>query len=518
MKRKSFYTIIASFVPAIVLFFAACTDDITDTRLDPQLATTQSSDVTSGTATVVGFVVAEGDGFTEKGICYSTQASPTTDDNKAVYSGDGKTASFTMTLTGLSYATTYYARAYGINSNGTFYGEDQTFTTLPIPPSLTTTEITGITGNSASGGGSVTDAGGGEITARGVVYGTEPAPTLENSSKTSDGTGTGEFTSSLTDLSGNTTYYVRAYATNGGGTGYGPEVSFKTLSILTWYIPGDYLEASYPNSTFANWAPDKSPQIKSTYDSPDKLEGYIYMANASNQWKFATQDNWDAPNYGADDTGHLDAAADNVESPAGYYKINVDATAMTYTAVATTWGVIGDATPNGWTDETPLAYDPASATWQEGVHLTAAAFKFRANHSWDYNYGSTAEDATLDAGGSNIAIDTEADYFITLDLSQPNNYTYSANRWGVIGDATPDGWDADQNMTWDDTNNVFTVTLSLTAGGFKFRANDAWDLDYGDNEADGNLDQGGSNISVAEAGNYTINLDLKNRTYSVVKN
>ena len=514
MKRKSFYTIIASLIAA-TLFFAACTEDITDTRLDSQLATTQSSDVTSGTATVVGFVVAEGDGFTEKGVCYSTQASPTTDDNKAVYSGDEKIASFTITLTGLSYATTYYARAYGVNSNGTFYGEDQTFTTLPIPPALTTAEITGITGNSASGGGSVSDDGGGEITVRGIVYGTEPSPTLENSSKTTDGTGTGDFESSLTDLSEKTTYYVRAYATNAGGTGYGPEVSFKTLSILTWHIPGDYAEASYPNSTFANWTTDQSPLIKSTYASPGNLEGYVYMANATNQWKFVSQG---GTSYGDDGTGHLHADGDNMEFPAGYYKINVDTIAMTYTAVATTWGVIGDATPNGWTDETPLAYDPASATWQGVVHLKAAALKFRANHSWDYNYGSTAKDATLDAGGSDIAMDTEADYVITLDLSQPNNYTYSANRWGIIGDATPDGWDADQNMTWDDTSKVFTVTLDLTAGGFKFRANDGWDLDYGDDEPDGTLNQGGENINIAVTGNYTVSLDLKNNTYSVVKN
>ena len=514
MKRKSFYTIITSFVSAI-LFFVSCTDDITDNRLDPQLATLQKSNVSSQTATVIGFVVAQGEGFTEKGICYGTQANPTTDDNKTVYSGDDKTASFTVTLTGLSYATTYYARAYGVNSNGTFYGEDQTFTTLPIPPSLTTTEITDITGNSATGGGSVTDAGGGEITARGIVYGTEPSPTLENASKTSDGTGTGDFVSSLTGLSEKTTYYVRAYATNAGGTGYGPEISFKTLSILTWHVPGDYVEASYPNSTFVNWTTDQSPLLRSTYAAPGNLEGYVYMANTTNKWKFVSQG---GISYGDDGTGHLDAAAGDISSPAGYYKISVDTVAMTYTAVATNWGVIGDATPNDWGDETPLTYDPASATWQGVVHLKAGEFKFRANHSWDYNYGSTAKDATLDSGGTNMAIDTESDYAITLDLSQPYNYIYSANRWGIIGDATPGGWDADQNMTWDATNNVFSVTLDLTAGEFKFRTNDAWELDYGDDEPDGALDQGGSNITIAEAGNYTINLDLKNKKYTVVKN
>ncbi len=514
MKRTFLSHIIPVFVTGVILL-ASCTDDTSDVRLDPRLATTQSSNVTSESAVVIGFVVAEGDGFTEKGICYGTQPNPTTDNGKTVYTGDEKTAAFTVTVTGLNYATKYYARAYGINSNGTFYGEDQTFTTLPDIPVLSTSEITEITANSATGGGEVTDAKGGEITARGVVYGTEPGPTIGNS-KTTDGTGTGEFTSNLTDLSDKTTYYVRAYATNAGGTGYGPEVTFTTLPMLTWHIPGDYVVASYPGSSLANWDPAKSPQIKSISPStPSLLEGYVYMANASNQWKIVSQG---GSNYGDGGSGHLDAAAGNIGSPAGYYKINVDTIAMTYTAVATTWGVIGTATPNGWDDETALTYDPVSATWKGVVHLTAAEFKFRANHSWDYNYGSTAGDETLNAGGDNIALDVEADYQIILDLSHPNEYTYQANRWGVIGSATAGGWDSDQNMTWDATNKVFTVTLNLVAGEFKFRANDAWTLDYGDTGPDGTLDQGGTNISIAEGGNYTITLDLENSTYSVVKN
>ena len=603
MKRKTLYRILAVLVTASI-FFAACTKEYSDVRLTSTLATSQLLNVTSNAATVVGLVVAEGEGFTEKGVCYNTATAPTISNSKVAYTGTETSAAFNVTLTGLNYATKYYARAYAtIVGSGTIYGEEYSFTTLPVVPVLTTAAITAITGNSAAGGGNVTVTGGAEVTARGVCFGTTTQPTVAGS-KTTDGKGAGAFVSALTSLKGNTTYYARAYATNSAGTGYGPEISFKTLVDLpvvttaaitlitkvsavsggevtydggapvtarglawgtsanptiagtnidggngtgafvsnltgltlfttyhvrafatnsagtaygpdvlfttlantrTWNIPGDYVAASYPGSTFADWSPDKSPQVISTVSAPDKLEGYVYMSKATNEWKFASQPNWDGPNYGDGGTNKLDANGGNFKSNAGYYKINADAAAMNYTAVATVWGVIGDASPKGWDDETPLAYNPTSRTWQGVMHLTKAEMKFRANHNWDFNYGSSTKDAKLNAGGDNIPVTLESDYSISLDLSHPNAYTYAANRWGVIGDATPGGWDNDTNMTWDAVNKVFKVTLNLTAKSLKFRANDGWDINYGG--ALNALSSGGDNISVPSDGNYTITFD-----------
>lgn len=615
MKRMSINRILAVLVFATILF-AACTKENADVRLDPKLSTSELLNVTSNSATVVGFIVASGSGFTEKGVCYNIATAPTIANTKVAYTGEATTATFNVTLTGLAYATKYYARAYATGSTGTIYGEEYNFTTLPVVPTLTTAAITAVTGNSAAGGGNVTVSGGADVTARGICFGIVTKPTIANTI-TTDGKGIGAFVSALTGLKGNVTYFVRSYATNSAGTGYGPEVSFKTLvdipavtttavtgvtkvaavsggnvtydgggtitakglawsltanpstsdnkidggngldifasnlsgltifttyhvrayatnsagtaygadiqfttlaDILTWYIPGDYVAASYPGSAFADWAPDKSPQIISTISAPDKLEGYVYMANASNNWKFASQPNWNGPNYGDDSkTGKLDPnAANNINSPAGYYKLNADATKMTYTAVATVWGVIGDATPNGWNDETALTYNPVSATWDGAVHLTAAQFKFRANHSWDFNYGSTSKDANLNFNGDNIALTVESDYAITLNLSHPNAYTYSANRWGLIGSSTADGWNSDQNMTWDSVNKVLKITADLVVGEIKFRANDAWDLALG-----GSLDAlstSGGNIPIAVAGNYTITLDPWGLKATVTKN
>ncbi|HZK97283.1 MAG TPA: SusF/SusE family outer membrane protein [Prolixibacteraceae bacterium] len=611
MKRKMINRILAVLVIATI-FFGACTKEKSNVRLAPTLATTQVLDIRSDSATVVGFVVAEGDGYIEKGVCYNTATAPTISNSKVAYTGQTTSAAFKVKLSGLAYATKYYARAYATNAAGTIYGEEYTFTTLPVVPTLTTAAITAITGNSAAGGGNVTVIGGAEVTARGVCFGIAHNPTIADG-KTSNDKGAGAFESALTSLKGNTVYYVRAYATNSAGTGYGPEVTFTTLidmpvvtstvvtgitkisaisggevtyngggtisarglawstsanptiagtviaggsgtgvfvsnltgltkfityhvrayatnsvgtaygadvtfttlsDLRTWNISGDYVAASYPGSTLADWAPDKSPQVKSTITSPDNLEGYVYMKNASNGWKFASQPNWDGPNYGDGGAGKLDANGGNFSSPAGYYKINVNAGVdpMTYTAVATTWGVIGDASPNAWTDETGITYDPTSSTWKGGMTMIAGGFKFRANHSWDYNYGSTSKDANLNAGGDNIAMAFAADYFITLDLSHPNAYTYSANRWGLIGSATAGGWDSDQNLTWDATNKVLKITADLVVGEIKFRANDAWDLALG-----GTVDAlttSGGNLAIAAAGNYTITLDLSKATYS----
>jgi len=114
--------------------------------------------------------------------------------------------------------------------NGNLTATSQvTVTVTADAPTVTTADISEITDTSATGGGNVTDDGGVDVTARGVVWGEASGPTIENNDGfTEDGTGTGEFTSSLTNLTANTTYYVKAYATNSQGTAYGVEKSFTT--------------------------------------------------------------------------------------------------------------------------------------------------------------------------------------------------------------------------------------------------------------------------------------------------
>ncbi len=487
----------------------------------PTVAVSAATGVTDIFAQVTGNVTYDGKAdVTAKGICWNTETAPTVD-NSSTSNGEGL-GEYTADLENLLPATMYYVRAYAINKIGTAYSSEITFTTENGVPVLTTDSIRDITKTTANIYGTVVAGGGVDITERGFVMAQAANPTIDDTKIVDAATTEGSMMAALTELSSGKRYYVRAFATNSEGTAYGEQIMFTTLSdITTWYVPGDYVAASYPGTTFANWDPANSPFVKNTDDNPTTLEGYVYMANASNNWKFASKPSWDGPNYGDSGTaGELsdDPNAGNFDVPAGYYKINVDmsATPMTYTAVATHWGVIGDASPGGWANDTDLTYHPASKKWRGTVHLANGSFKFRANDDWAINYGLNEGDDYLSHDGSNIANTLEADYDITLDLSNPNQYTYMANRWGVIGDATPGGWDNDTDMTWDATNQVFTATLDLTAASFKFRANDDWAINLGGDL--GALVQDGGNFSIAETGNYTITLNTMTNVATVTKN
>ncbi len=196
----------------------------------PTVTTADVTDITQNTAMSGGNVTDDGGAtVTARGVCWSKDPNPTID-NSFISNGNG-TGSFTIEISGLTSATTYYVRAYATNSEGTSYGEQKTFTTLQYIqlPTVTTTIVTNVTSTDAMSGGNVTNDGGASVTARGVCWSTSPDPTI-NDNKTLDGSGTGPFTSHLTNLTHSTTYYIRAYATNSEGTSYGEQKYFTTLS------------------------------------------------------------------------------------------------------------------------------------------------------------------------------------------------------------------------------------------------------------------------------------------------
>ena len=209
------------------LLISGCKKDPTP----PVLSTTVVSDISFTTAKTGGTITSNGGApVTARGICWSTTQNPTIAE---IHTTDGVgSGAFESNLTGLTAGTTYYVRAYAINSAGTAYGNQVSFTTTEITVAiLTTAEVTEITLNSALSGGDVTNDGGAPVTARGICWNTIENPTVDNS-KTADGDGTGSFVSTLTELTPGTTYYVRAYATNSVGTAYGNQVSFTTTAIL----------------------------------------------------------------------------------------------------------------------------------------------------------------------------------------------------------------------------------------------------------------------------------------------
>ncbi len=194
----------------------------------PTVTTDTVTNISATTATSGGEVMADG-GFTvtARGVCWSMAQQPTILNSHTTDSlGIGP---FVSSLTGLEPATTYYVRAYATNASGTAYGEQRTFATGSGLPTIRTAAGTTaiVTATTITIGGSIDADGGFAVTARGVCYGTQPAPTIAGT-HTTDGSGTGVFTSQITSLQSGITYYVRAYATNAVGTVYGEEVVFST--------------------------------------------------------------------------------------------------------------------------------------------------------------------------------------------------------------------------------------------------------------------------------------------------
>lgn len=230
---KKYKIIKVSFVLITLLFFS-CENEFDYGKIINAVKTVQYTNVTQTTAEVSGNVITDnGAGLISRGICYSTSTSPSVNDPKVVFAS-ASLGSFLCTLTNLNPSTTYYARAYATNSYGTAYGATVSFTTLQatVPIISSTTAASSITATTATTGGTITNSGASTITSRGVCYSsTVTVPTIADP-KTNNGTGTGTFISPLTGLTANTTYYIRAYATNGIGTAYGDVKTFNT-SVAT---------------------------------------------------------------------------------------------------------------------------------------------------------------------------------------------------------------------------------------------------------------------------------------------
>lgn len=196
----------------------------------------------------------------------------------------------------------------------------------------------------------------------------------------------------------------------------------STLQYPVIYVPGGYQAAA--GYSEGDWSPETAPTLASV-NSDDVYEGYIYFPADNSEYKFTPGPNWDVDYGDNNGDGVLDLQGGNLIIPeAGMYRIIVDLNNFSYTAVRTTWAIIGDATPGGWDSDTPMEFNPATRQWQVDVSLSNAAFKFRANNDWAINYGDTGMDGILDFEGDNIPVEVAGRYLITLNLGTPD-YTYS---------------------------------------------------------------------------------------------
>lgn len=295
--------------------------------LKAELALLTTNDVTNidfTTATCGGRITFDGGlEISVRGVCWTRAHSNPTISNDTTVDGDG-TGFYKSHLTGLVPNTTYKVRAYAINDLGVSYGQTKTFKTLRefTVPSVATSNVTSITSYSAIIGGSITDDGGAYISERGVLWSKEPNPSFVDSVIVI-GNGSGNYSITIFDLEPLTTYFLKAYAINNFGIGYGSEVQFTTLAntCITFAdsrdgIPYTTVQIGHQCWMKENlkWLPEVSPSENGSQITPYfyvyGYEGYsvseaIYTENYQTygvlyNWPAAINacpDGWHLPSY-----------------------------------------------------------------------------------------------------------------------------------------------------------------------------------------------------------------------------
>jgi len=196
------------------------------------------------------------------------------------------------------------------------------------------------------------------------------------------------------------------------------------------FVPGNYQVAAFYGS---DWTPADAPPLASE-NSDDIFQGFIPLISASPEFKFTEERDWDV-NWG-DGTdaespdGILDQDGNNITAETGFYWITVDLNTDEFELTKTDWGIIGDATPDGWDADQDMTYIPEDKVWRITVDLVPGEIKFRANDAWDINFGDNGNNGQLEFGGENIPFDEEGTFVVELDLSDPFNFTFSITEAG----------------------------------------------------------------------------------------
>lgn len=175
----------------------------------------------------------------------------------------------------------------------------------------------------------------------------------------------------------------------------------------------------------------------------------------------------------------------------------------------------------GWNPETAEALRSATSN---GIYIgyinytePNSEFKITTARNWDNSYGTDGGNTLVYNGGGNLVAPNAGYQKLTVDTNALT-YALEAYSWGIIGSATPGGWDNDTDMVWNSTDNVWEISsIALVAGEIKFRLNNDWAVNYGDNGNDGTLEDGGANIPITEAGNYKITFDMENLVWTKTK-
>jgi hypothetical protein len=219
-----------------------------------------------------------------------------------------------------------------------------------------------------------------------------------------------------------------------------PTLYSSVLSVtVTPYTTNLWVPGAYQG-----WSPSTAPTLNPVPGIAGVFEGYVNIAGSGNQgFKYTNAPDWNHINYG-DALGEVGGGSLTTDGLAGglsvadggYYELSANLNNLTWKATKTTWGIIGDATPGGWSNDTQMSYDAAGQVWTvTAVMKQAGSFKFRANNAWSIDFGIDNTGHLQYADNplfpynpnlNNLSVPADGTYTITLDLHISGKYTYTA--------------------------------------------------------------------------------------------
>jgi hypothetical protein len=344
-------------------------------------------------------------------------------------------------ISGLTAGTTYHFRIVGVNSDGTSNGNDFTF--IPGAATVTTTAASAITMTTATAGGNVTADGGSAVTARGTCWGTAANPTISGS-HTTDGAGLGTFSSSLTGLTANTTYHIRAYATNGTNTYYGSDLTFTTL-CGTFTLP---FSQSFATTSIPSCWSQVDHQGNGQIWQFGALTGYTPNPNLTGNYAYLNSDA-----YGAGNSQNADLVTPTLDLT-GYSNVTLQFNHY-FRFYAGSSATVAYSINNGSTWTTIQTWTASTANPAAFSQVIAAlAGQSQVKIRWNY----TGSDGWYWAVDDVLITGTTGSPTLTV---APSNQNVPATPAGstTFAVTTTIAWTAVSNQTW------CTVTPSGTGNG-----------------------------------------------------
>lgn len=289
-------------------------------------------------------------------------------------------------------------------------------------------------------------------------------------------------------------------------------IEFSTIGLIGSATPGGW---------------DTDTPLNRDGGNPDIWRGTVTMTDG--EFKFRANNDW-AINWGGSDfpVGVAIEGGDNIVAVAGTYQVSFNTSTLEYSFLEIipfeSIGLVGDATPGGWDVDTPMEQDPNDpAIWRVRVVLTDGPAKFRANNEWEYDWGSGDFPSGIGVQfGPNIPV-VAGEYKVSLN-TVTGEYNFEVlvifGTVGMVGPASPTGsWDIDHDMTKDlvDESFWFVTSVELTTGEMKFRAEDAWTINWGAVDfPTGVGTQNGPNIPVI-GGTYRVELHTVTGEYAFLE-